>query len=56
MQLSLNPFDMIKQLLGPQFRRMGYTLILTILCIGLCVMMLPMILSQMFTSMVLSIF
>lgn len=56
MQLSLNPFDMIAQLVGPQFRRMGYTIILTILCIGICIMMLPMILSQMFTSMVLSIF
>ena len=56
MTLSLNPFKMIAQLIGPQFRRMGYTIILTICCIALCVMMAPLLLSNLFSSIIMSIF
>ena len=56
MTLSLNPFEMIRQLLGPQFRRMGYALIFSVLCIALCVLLAPMILSDLISSMITSIF
>lgn len=56
MTLSLNPFEMIRQLLGPQFRRMGYTVIFSLLCIALCIFLAPMILSDLITSMITSIF
>lgn len=53
MSLSLNPFEMMRQLVGPQFRRMGYTIICTVLCIILMVMLAPMIISQVITDVLL---
>ena len=54
--LSLNPFDMIKQLVGPAFRRAGYAIICSFICVALCIAMAPMILSNLFSSAILAIF
>jgi hypothetical protein len=47
---------MIRQLLGPKFRRLGYAFIVTVLCIVVCVLLAPMILSDLVSKMILSIF
>lgn len=55
-KFSLNPFEMLRQLLGPKFRALGCSFIMLVLCIALCVLLAPMILSDLITSMITSIF
>jgi len=46
---SLNPFKMLAQLVGPEFLRKLYGIICVFLCCGLCILMMPMLVSN-FTS------
>ena len=45
-EFTLNPFKMLNQLIGPALRRKIYCYCCLILCCALCVMMLPMVLSN----------
>ena len=45
-KLSLNPFEMFNQLIGPAVRRKIYCCLCCMACLALCVMMAPMIFSN----------
>jgi len=45
-EFSLNPFKMLAQLVGPEFLAKLYGIICLLLCCMLCIFMLPMILSN----------
>lgn len=49
-KLSLNPFEMFSQLIGPAVRRKIYMLLCCLACASLCVMMAPMIISNGFST------
>lgn len=49
-QLSLNPFTMFQQMVGPAVRRKIYCFLLCIACSFLCAMMAPMIFSNIITK------
>ena len=55
-QLSLNPFKMLAQLIPPKLRRQLCCALCCIICLGLCVMMGPMIFSSLIASAMGSIF
>ena len=50
LELSLNPFKMFAQLIGPALRRKIYCACCVIICCALCVMMAPMIISNLVAS------
>lgn len=50
-EFSLNPFKMLNQLIGPAMRRKIYCCCCVIICCALCVMMAPMIFSNMISNM-----
>jgi len=56
MSLSLNPFKMLEQMVGPGFRRKLYTFLCIALCCTICIMMIPMIFSNVATSVILAPF
>lgn len=49
-EFSLNPFKMLNQLIGPALRRKIYCCCCFVICCALCVMMAPMIFSNMISS------
>ena len=54
--LSLNPLKMIEQLVGAGFRRKMYTFIAIALCIAICIALLPMVMSDLISKAILSMF
>mgnify|MGYP007004894115 CR=1 FL=1 len=50
-EFSLNPFKMLNQLIGPALRRKIYCCCCIVICCALCVMMAPMIFSNMISNM-----
>lgn len=50
-EFTLNPFKMLSQLIGPALRRKLYCYCCIIICCALCVMMAPMIFSNMISNM-----
>jgi len=46
LEFSLNPFKMLAQLVGPEFLAKIYGIICPLICCTLCIMMLPMLLSN----------
>jgi hypothetical protein len=55
-QFSLNPFKMLAQLVGPEFLAKIYGIACVLICCGLCILMLPMLLSNFTSAIVLRIF
>lgn len=53
---SLNPFTMLNQMIGPALRRKIYTALCCFACCALCIMVLPMIASDLMSKALLSIF
>jgi len=51
-EFSLNPLKMLSQLIGPALRRKLYCYCVAILCCALCVMMAPMIFSNLFVNLI----
>lgn len=51
LELSLNPLKMLNQFLGPAIMRKIYMGCCLVVCIALCVMMFPMIMSQLIANM-----
>jgi len=49
-KLSLNPFEMFRQLIGPAMRRKIYCCLCCLACLALCTMMGPMIFSNLIAS------
>jgi len=52
LKLSLNPFDMWKQMIGPAMRRKICFYFLWFACCALCIMCAPMIFSNLVTRMI----
>jgi hypothetical protein len=50
LKLSLNPFTMFNQLVGPAIRRKIYIALCMLACIALCIFMAPMIISNGFST------
>ena len=55
-QFTLNPFKMLAQLVGPEFLAKIYGIACVLICCTLCIMMLPMLLSNFTSAIVLKIF
>ena len=55
-QFSLNPFKMLAQLVGPEFLRKIYGLLCCMICCTLCIFMLPMVLSNFTSTIMMKIF
>lgn len=53
-ELSINPFKMLNQFLGPEIMRKIYIGCCIGICLALCVMMFPMIMSQVIVAMLTS--
>jgi hypothetical protein len=51
-KLSLNPFEMFNQLVGPAVRRKIYCALCCLACTALCVAMAPMVISNGFSKIV----
>lgn len=51
-EFSMNPLKMLSQLVGPALRRKLYCYCCIILCCALCIMMAPMIFSNLFVNMI----
>ena len=56
LSLSLNPFKMLEQMVGPGFRRKLYCFVCCALCIAIVVMLFPMIFSDLISSGIMSMF
>lgn len=52
LELSINPFKMFMQMIGPAVRRKIYCMLLCVACAFLCTMMAPMIASNVITKVV----
>ena len=51
-EFSLNPLKMLNQLIGPALRRKLYCYCFLAACCALCIMMLPMIMSNIFVNII----
>ena len=54
--LSLNPLKMLNQFVGPGFRRKLYMFLCIALCIAICVAILPMVMSDLISKAIMSMF
>lgn len=54
--LSLNPLKMIEQLVGAGFRRKLYMFLCIALCVAICVALLPMVMSDLISKAIMSMF
>ena len=55
-EFSLNPFKMLAQMVGPEFLAKIWGIACVMLCCVLCIMMLPMILGNLTSAIMLKIF
>lgn len=55
-QFSLNPCKMLSQLVGPEFLAKLYGILCVLICCALCIFMLPMLLSNFSSTIVMKIF
>lgn len=53
---SLNPFKMLSQLVGPEFLAKLYGILCVLLCCALLIAMLPMIVSNFFSTITMKMF
>jgi hypothetical protein len=51
-KLSINPIDMLKQIIPPKVWAKLFSILLGVACCALCVMMLPMIVSNVITKVI----
>ena len=54
MKFSMNPLEMLGQLVGPEFKAKLYAYAGTLLCLALCIMMAPMLASELTSKLVLN--